>query len=335
KDDESVRAALVYMLYLFGGAALGFVSLVGLSEYGVGAFGSGALTEVTPWTQALVMLGFLGFGVKAAVFPLCRWLPKASVAPTPTTALLHAVAVVNAGAFAVMRFLYQAVGASAIRRMAVWPIMIVLSVLTILYGAVMAVREQQMKRRFAWSTVSNLSYMLFGLALLTAGGMEAGLAHIVYHGLTKIILFFCTGAVLTETGRTQVRQTHGLGRKMPFTFLCFTLAGVSLLGVPPLGGFVSKYALISAAFGESTALSIAGAAALLLAAVLTAVYVFTVVYPAFFMPYKAKEGEKAPHDPGVCMKASLLILCLILLAASIGARPIMDYLKSVAGGVIG
>lgn len=336
QDEESTRAALYYVLFLFGGAALGLIAMVGLNEYGVGAFGEGALTEVNAWTQALTLLGFLGFGVKAAVFPLCRWLPKASVAPTPVTALLHALAVVNAGVLAVTRFLYQAVGARAVRQMAVWPVMMALSALTIVYGAVMAVREQHLKRRLAWSTVSNLSYMLFDVTLMTASGMKAGLAHMVYHGLMKSILFFCIGAVMTQTGRTQVRQMRGLGRKMPVTFLCLTLSGVSLLGVPPLGGFVSKYALVSAAFEEGTVFSIAGAAALLIAAVLTAVYIFTIVYPAFFMALKPTgESEETPCDPGVCMKASLLILSALLILASVFADPITAYLTNAAGGGIG
>ena len=335
KDDASVRAALFYMLYLIGGAALGLVATVGLAEFGVGAFGKGALSAVSPWTQALTLLGFFGFGVKAAVLPLCRWLPKASVAPTPVTALLHAVAVVNAGVFSVMRFLYQAVGAEAVRQMAVWPVMTGLSALTILYAAVMAVREQHLKRRLAWSTVSNLSYMLFGLSLMTADGMKAGLSHMMFHGLMKIVLFFCVGSVMTRTARTQVWQARGLGKKMPFTFLCFTLSGVSLLGVPPLGGFVSKYALVSAAFAENTVFSIAGAVAILLGAVLTAVYIFTIAYPAFFMAFKPIEGEAEPADPGPCMKASLLLLCALLLAASVFAGPIMGYLTKLTGGVIG
>ena len=183
--------------------------------------------------------------------------------------------------------------------------------------------------------MSNLSYMLFGVTLMTADGMEAGLAHMVFHGLMKTILFFCAGAVLTQTGRTQVRQLRGLGRKMPFTFFCFTLAGVSLLGVPPLGGFVSKYALVSAAFAEGGALPVIGAVSLLLAAVLTAVYVFTIAYPAFFMAYKPGDQEELPRDPGLCMKGSLLILSLLLILASVFAGPIMVYLEEVAGGVIG
>ncbi len=335
RDEESNRAALKYMLYLIGGAALGFVAMVGLSGFGLGAFHllSAAENPDTAWFKVLCLLGFLGFGVKAAMLPLCHWLPTASVAPTPVTALLHAVAVVNAGVFAVMRFLYQVIAPSTLRGTWVQIVMLSLSAATIVFAAAMAVREQHVKRRLAWSTVSNLSYMLLGLCLLTEQGMAAGLAHMIFHSLTKIILFFCAGAVLTQTGRTQVRQMHGLGKKMPVVFLSFVLAGVSLLGVPPLPGFVSKYALVTAAFEQGSPLAVCGAVAILLAAVLTVIYIFTVAYPAFFMKLQLSAGETEPRDPGACMKIVFAVLAVLLIFAGIFAGPTMDYLTSLAGGV--
>ena len=197
----------------------------------------------------------------------------------------------------------------------------------------MAVRERHVKRRLAWSTVSNLSYMLLGLSLLTKQGMAAGLAHMIFHSLTKIILFFCAGAVLTQTGRTQVREMHGLGRKMPVVFLSFVLAGVSLLGVPPLPGFVSKYALVTAAFEQGNTFAICGAAAILLAAVLTVIYIFTVAYPAFFMKIQLAPGETEPTDPGICMKTVFAVLAVLLVCAGIFAGPIMNCLTALAGGM--
>ena len=337
QDDASTKAAFQYMLYLIGGAALGFLSMLGLSGFGLGEFGrNAALPENAnmAWFRALCLLGFLGFGVKAAVLPLSRWLPVASVAPTPVTALLHAVAVVNAGVFAVTRFFYYTVPLAPLRGTWVQTVMLILSAATVLYGSARAVREQHMKRRLAWSTVSNLSYMLFGLSLLTEAGMTAGLSHMVFHGLMKIILFFCAGAVLTQTGRTQARQTHGLGRQMPLTFAAFTIAGLSLMGVPPLPGFVSKYALVTAAFSQGGAWAVVGGAALLVSAVLTCIYIFTVVFPAFFMKPES-EGETLPRDPGPCMKVSLTLLCLLLIMAGVFAGRIMTYLTALAeGGIV-
>ena len=342
KDGESTRAAVQYMLYLIGGAAIGFAAVMLLPAAG-GADGAfrlgGTLTlqlrsYVDPLCGWIALLGFLGFGVKAAVLPLCRWLPKASVAPTPVTALLHAVAVVNGGVFAVQRVLYYTVPPAHIMGTWVQTAMLVLSAATIVYAAVMAVREQHLKKRLAWSTVSNLSYMLFGLSLLTRSGMTAGLAHMVFHSLMKIVLFYCAGAVLVQTGRTRVRQMHGLGREMPLTFGCFALASVSLVGVPPLPGFVSKYALVTAAFGQGSGLAICGGVMLLVAAVLTAMYVLTVVYPSFFMEYRPAEGEETPRDPGLCMRFVLIALCLLLVLAGVFAGKIMAYLTGLAGEVI-
>ena len=336
RDEESNRAALKYMLYLIGGAALGFVAMAGLSGFGLGVFHalSAAVNPDTAWFRAMCLAGFLGFGVKAAVLPLCHWLPTASVAPTPVTALLHAVAVVNAGVFAVLRFLYDVISPASLRGTWVQTVMLSLCAATVLFAAVMAVREQHVKRRLAWSTVSNLSYMLLGLCMLSEQGMAAGLSHLVFHSLNKIILFFCAGAVLVQTGRTQVREMQGLGRKMPVVFLSFLLAGVSLLGVPPLPGFVSKYALVTAAIAQGSVPALGGAVAILLAAVLTVIYVFTIVYPAFFMKLQSAPGETEPRDPGVCMKIVFAVLAILQIGAGIFAGPVMRYLESLAGGVI-
>ncbi|MBR3739954.1 MAG: proton-conducting membrane transporter [Clostridia bacterium] len=336
RDEESNRAALKYMLYLIGGAALGFVAMAGLSGFGLGAFRplSAVGSLDTPWFRVLCLVGFLGFGVKAAVLPLCHWLPTASVAPTPVTALLHAVAVVNAGVFAVMRFLYYVISPASLRGTWVQTVMLSLCAATIVFAAIMAVREQHVKRRLAWSTVSNLSYMLLGLCLLTGQGITAGLSHLVFHSLTKIILFFCAGAVLVQTGRTQVYQMHGLGRKMPVVFLSFLLAGVSLLGVPPLPGFVSKYALVTAAFAEGSVPALCGAVAILLAAVLTVIYIFTIAYPSFFMKLQLPQEEDEPRDPGACMKIVFVVLAVLQIGAGIFAGPVMQYLSNLAGGVI-
>ena len=341
QDDPSHRAAVQYMLYLIGGAAVGLacVMLVPALGGGQGGFRMGGLEtdaarQAGLWPLAALM-GFVGFGAKAAVLPLSRWLPAASVAPTPVTALLHAVAVVNGGVFSICRLLYYIVPLDLLRDTWAQSAMLILSAATVVYGAVRAVREQHVKRRLAWSTVSNLSYMLLGLSLMTEAGMAAGLAHMIFHSLTKIILFFCAGAVLTQTGRTDVRQMQGLGKKMPVTFGAFALSGISLMGVPPMPGFVSKYSLITAALQKGGTLPFLGAVALLISAVLTCVYICTVAFPAFFMPLRLEQGEIEPRDPGACMKVSLAVCCLLLLAAVVFAGPVMDLLHGLAKGGMG
>ena len=336
KNKPSFRAVRRYMISLFGGAAMGFIALMGFEALGTGHFvlGGHPIADFSEnWLYFIALMGFIGFGAKAAVLPISRWLPTASVAPTPVTALLHAVAVVNAGVFAVLRLLYYVIDPALLMGSWAQGLMLLLSMLTILIGSLMAVREQHVKKRLAWSTVSNLSYMLFGLSLLTWDGMAAGIAHMVFHGLMKIILFFCAGAVLIQTGRTQVRQMHGLGRKMPVTFAAFLLAGASLVGVPPLPGFIGKNYLITSAFHHGGIFPVAGAVVLLISSVLTAIYVFTVAFPAFFMKLKPLENEAMPRDPGLCIKISLALLCVLLILAGIFAGDIMEMIQAIAGGM--
>ena len=336
RDEVSERAAVRYMLFLIGGASLGFIAMNGLSAFGIGGFdgpAAGPAAAENEWFRTLCLLGFLGYGVKAAVLPLSRWLPTASVAPTPVTALLHAVAVVNAGVFAVTRLLYNALSPDMLRGTWVQAAMMGLAALTVVYAAAAAVREKHIKRRLAWSTVSNLSYMLFGLSLLTAHGMVAGLAHMIFHSVMKIILFLCAGGIIIYSGRASVRQMHGLGRRMPLLFGCFTLAGVSLLGVPPLPGFVSKYELVTAAFEEGSPLALVGAGALLVAAVLTAVYIFNIVYPAFFMAEEPRLREQEAAKPGPRMAASLALLCVLLTVLGLAAGTVVSQLYGLTGGI--
>ena len=333
RDKESIRAARTYLLYLVGGAALGFFSMVAAGQAGAHTFVAGGALSGAAGREALLRVmaiaGFIGFGAKAAVLPLCRWLPKASVAPTPVTALLHAVAVVNAGVFSVLRLIYYTYGTAFLAGTFAQAVMMLLSGCTVLYGGVRAVRETRLKQRFAWSTVSNLSYMLVGLTLMTPEGMTAGLLHMVYHGLMKIVLFGCAGAVLVQTGLTEIRAMHGLGWKMPFVFGAMTLAGVALVGLPPLPGFISKYYLVTAALHLGGGIGIFATVTLILAAFLTAIYVFTVLVPAWFLPLGGSEAARTARDPGVVMTVSLGVLCAFVLAASICVQPLVRFLSSI------
>jgi len=341
KDKESIRATRKYVLYLFGGASLGLAALVvlscapTLSQTGVEAFAPGGVAFDLDKTLLcwMAIFAFVGFGAKAAVFPVCFWLPAASAAPTPVTALLHAVAVVNAGVFSVIRVFYYVLPTEAIHGTFAQSACLALCAFTVVYACVMAVREQHFKRRFAWSTVSNLSYMLFGAMLLSADGMGAAMVHMVFHSFMKIVLFFCAGAVMVCTGRTQVRQLHGMAKAMPYTFACCLLAGAALCAVPPMAGFISKYCLLTAAFADAGAWQIVGAVSLIISSVLTMVYVFSAVLPAFFMPLNREilplPAEKC--DPGMAMKISMGVLCVCIVALSVFAGDIIRALYAVAG----
>ena len=335
KDAPSIRAARAYIRYSIGCAAFAFAALIVVSQYASGDFQLGGL-DLSGMPKDLMCAAFLacffGFGVKAAVFPLSAWLPRACAAPTPVTALLHAVAVVNAGVYAVLRMVYNVFGA-ALQGTWAQTVALIFSILTILFGAVMAVRERHVKRKLAYSTVSNLGYMLLGASIMTPAGQLGSLMHMVCHGLMKITLFFCIGAVMVQTGRTQTRQMQGLAKRMPLVFTAFTVAAIALMGIPPLCGFISKVYLATAALEMGNGWGVAGVAALLISSVLTAIYSLSVALPAFFMPLDAAAGPELPDrcDPGLRMLVPLgLLLCAVLLLGAC-SQPLADALRVIAG----
>lgn len=254
---EAVRASRKYLYYSIGGAAFAFLGLVFVltfSAIGSTDFRAGGMLDVALASSRkntllfIYLLAFFGFGVKAVVFPCHKWLPLATVAPTPVTALLHAVAVVKSGAFAILRLTYFSFGAGFLAgTWAQWAVMIA-AMVTIVYGSTMAVKEVHWKRRLAYSTTSNLSYILLAASMMSPWGLAAALAHMVFHAFMKICSFFCAGAVMHQTGKTYVYELDGLGRQMPVTFACLTVASLSLVGIPPLAGFISKWNIAGAAF---------------------------------------------------------------------------------------
>lgn len=328
KDLESIRAARSYVRYSIGCAAFGLTVVVILSSFGSLRFsrgGNGFQDVPEGLLNALYLTAFFGFGVKAAVFPFSRWLPKAGAAPTPVTALLHAVAVVNAGVFSVQRVTYDVFGTARLANGWGRQAALAAACLTVLYGAVMAVREHHVKRRLAYSTVSNLGYMLLGTALMTAAGDAAATLHMVCHSLIKIVLFFCIGGVMTQTGLTQVAEMRGLGRRMPFTFAAFFVASLALMGIPPLAGFASKYALIEAAVDAGGFWPLMGAASLIVSAILTAVYTMTVALPAWYLPAGAEAGKRG--DPGWRMLVSIYVILALMIAAGLWPGALMGALR--------
>ena len=343
KDAKSIRAGRKYLTYSITGAAMAFIALVvllflaGTTEFTLGGVVTQELMNQRGGLLLTVfVLAFIGFGTKAALFPMHTWLPAASVAPTPVTALLHAVAVVNAGAFAVLRLIYYSFGAQYLHGTWAQTIVLTLACFTIVFGSTMAVREQHFKRRLAWSTISNLSYMLMGAALMTEGGMVGSLSHLVIHGVIKITLFYCAGAILVRTGKEYVQDLRGFGRVMPFTCGVLVLGGVALMGVPPLAGFVSKWNLLTAAADTGLVMGTVAVVALIVSAVLTGVYIFTAVLPMYGRPLNedcaALEGFN--RDPGWQMKLTLVLLCAAIIALGLWSQPLVTFLRNVAAGLI-
>lgn len=336
---EAIRAGRQYMMYSFFGAAMAFIGVMLVIVYGDGgAFVMGgvlgeAFASAHPLLlQFAYLCMFVGFGVKAAVFPMHAWLPSASVAPTPVTALLHAVAVVKAGVFGIIRMTYFAVGAQLLRGTAAQNIALLLASVTIVYGSTVAVREHHFKRRLAYSTISNLSYIVLAASLMTAQGLAAGLAHMLFHALIKITLFFCAGAVLVRSGRTQVEEMRGLATRMPFVCAVYTLSALALMGTPLLPGFVSKWLIGSAAVASGTWASYVGLAAILVSAVLTAIYLMSVAFAMYARPLE--DADAAFSDPTVCMKLPLAVLSVAIVLCGLGSNVIVTQLTALAAGVM-
>ena len=336
EDEDSLFAGRRYMTYCLAGAALAFVAVVMATLDGGGEFlYGGRLAGVfdPSLMRVVFLLGFFGFGAKAALFPLYPWLPTASVAPTPVTALLHAVAVVNTGMFSVTRLAWYAFGPSLLAESWVRDVCVVAASCSMAFAAAMALRRRHFKRRLAYSTMSNLSYMLFGVALLTPAGLLGGLAHMLFHSVIKMSLFLCAGAVMHVTGREYIYELDGLGRKMPLTFGCYTLGALSLSGVPPLCGFVSKWRLLLAGVEPASPAAWSGVGALLLSAFLCAVYTLSVSIRAFFPPRTARTEEGGVREANWRMLAPICLFTLLNLLLGVWQTPVLELLSGVANGL--
>lgn len=331
----ALRAGRAYLIYSIGGAAFAFIGLVFLIVYGntSGFTMGGTLTNAAlahkDVLYAVYFFAFMGFGVKAAVFPLHGWLPKASVAPTPVTALLHAVAVVKAGAFAVIRLTYYSFGADFLRGSWAQYAVMGVAIFTILYGSSAALKQVHFKRRLAYSTVANLSYILFGVTMMTPAGLEAGVLHMLFHSLIKIGAFFAAGAVLHNTGREYLCELDGLGRRMPVTFGCFTVFALALTGIPLFNGFISKWALASAAVETGGAAELIGVIVLLISALLTAMYMLSVSVRAFF-PKKGTDTAALCdiREVNGLMTVPMLILAAVCIILGVFSSPIVELIHT-------
>ena len=346
-DLKAMNAGRKYLMYSVAGAAFALMGIVllyrvaGSVDFVYGgqlALSGRSFSAQRPQIELGYLLTFFGFGVKAAVWPLHGWLPSAGIAPTPVTALLHAVAVVKAGVFAIIRSTWFAYGPDFLRGTWVQPVVMAFACFTIVYGSWMAVREQHLKRRLAYSTISNLSYIVFGVTLMSPEALGASLIHMIFHGIMKICLFFCAGAVLVQTGKEYVWQMNGLGKRMRSVFLCFTVSSVALIGVPGLCGFPGKWYLCTAAAkcAAEMPLAWAGVAALILSSILTAVYLFTVIIPAFFKPERAEEisisSEKKSLEPGLLMRFPMFLLAALCVILGLFGGPLMDFLLRTGAG---
>lgn len=293
--DEARRGGRVYIGLLVGTSiAFLLVAIVwtyviaGTLEFTPGGILAGKAGDA----MIAVLLALYVFGIgKAALMPVHRWLPAAMVAPTPVSALLHAVAVVKAGVFSVVKVIVYVFGVDTLAGLGTIDWLPFIAGFTILAASVVALRADNLKRRLAYSTVSQLSYVVLAAAILTPLSIVGATMHIAAHALSKITLFFAAGAIYTAAHKTEVSQLDGIGRRMPWTMGAFTIGALSLIGIPPCIGFVSKWFMIQGAF---EAAMWPAAAVFLASTLLNAAYFMPIVYAAFFRPASGKEHGEAP-----------------------------------------
>ncbi len=332
---EARRAGRMYLYYSLTGSSVALVGM-GMLVINAGTLDFVPHGSTTDAMQLAYALLFFGFGVKAAIFPLCHWLPAASAAPTPTTALLHAVAVVKAGAFAIIRTTYYCFDINKLQGSVVQGIALGFAAFTIVYGALKAAKEQHFKRRLAYSTIANLSYILFGVALMTKAGLIAALIHLVYHSITKIGLFFACGAIIKNSGAHYVYELDGMGKKMPITFTFFTLSALSLTGIPLFACFVSKWYLCTAAIELNSFVGYMGMAALIISSLFTAIYALSIPIRAFvYKPNVISQPivEKA-KEPGILYLVTIGVFAILAVVFGVMSTPLVDAITSAVGGLV-
>jgi len=298
---RSLQAGRVYLVYTLGGGLLLLLAMVWLQALvGPVEFRErGVLAEHAaahgPALVAIFVLLVAGLGVKAALVPLHGWLPRAMVAPAPVSALLHAVAVVKAGAFGIVRVIYDVYGVTFAASLGVLAPLALVAAFTILYGSARAVFQSDLKRRLAYSTVSQVSYIVLGAAMFGPVATLGGLVHLVHQGLMKITLFFCAGNYAETLGVHRVEDLKGAGRRMPWTTAAFTVGALGMIGVPPLAGFFSKWFL---AWGALEAGRGGYVAVLVGSSLLNAAYFLPLLHAAWFQEQEKPWPAEQPRRRG-------------------------------------
>jgi len=331
ETPEAYAAGRKYLVYLFGGsiafqlvAVLLTYNFAGTLEFSENGILAG---RASPAMLTAIYVLFIAGYTKAAIMPLHSWLPTAMIAPTPVSALLHAVAVVKAGVFSILRIIFHVYGIDLMNSLNLGIATAYFVSFTIIIASIFALTQDNLKLRLAYSTVSQLSYVVLGAALLTTSSMIGGIMQIAMHAFAKITLFFCAGSIYVASHKTNVSELSGIGRKMPFTMLAFTIGAISMIGAPPIAGFISKWYLVlgSVEAGEIPLLFV-----LLTSSILNAAYFLPIVYKAFF------EAPKEEFNGGEIKEApAFVVVPLVITAiASVILCVYPDYFLSLAGEVI-
>lgn len=315
ETDAARRGARTYLAYtLPAGIALLIAIAITWSIAGSLEFVPGGFLDRTMASPALLstlfVLFVVGVGVKAGLMPMHAWLPAAMVAPTPVSALLHAVAVVKAGVFGVLRVTGFVFGPKLMHELSLDACLAWVAGTTVVLASLLALSQDNLKRRLAYSTVGHLAYIVLGAALVNVWSWTGAILHLAFHATMKITLFFCAGAIYVRTHKENVSELAGIGRRMPFTMAAFAIGSLGLAGVPGINGFVSKLGLLT---GTVQADQLALLALLLLSGVLNAAYFFPIVHTAFFRRGDGEETGLAEASPWMVVPIVVTALFSVVL----------------------
>lgn len=332
---EAVMAGLKYLFYSLCGAYMVLFGLYFVHKYGNtlsftsgGVFSQDVFNANSGILLICAMLMIFGFGVKGGMLPMHAWLPAAHpVAPGPASAVLSAV-IVKAGVLGIIRTVFYIFGDNALRGTWVQKTWIVVTLLTVFMGSMLAYREDVLKKRLAYSTVSQVSYILFGLSVMTDEAYTGGLMHVLAHGFIKCGLFLVAGAIIYMTGKTKVSEMRGIGKQMPVTIWCFTILSLGLIGIPPTGGFISKWHLATGALLSGIPVfSWLGPVILLVSALLTAGYLLPISINGLLPGAEFDSTALEKKEPKPVMVVPIIVLTV--LTVILGVYPqILDLLRS-------
>ncbi|MBD3219941.1 monovalent cation/H+ antiporter subunit D family protein [bacterium] len=339
ETPKAIDAARKYLSYVLPAGLMLVLAIVMTatisSQQGLDFVPGGFLERTdasAPLLRWLFLFYILGVGVKAGIMPLHSWLPAAMAAPTPVSALLHAVAVVKAGVFGVLRVTGYVFGPELLQEIGVWTALAWAAGITLTVASLLAMRQDNLKRRLAYSTVGHLSYIVLGAALLSLASWKGAILHLIFHATMKITLFFCAGAIYVRTHRENISEMVGIGRQMPVTMAAFAIGSLGLAGVPGINGWISKWNLAAGTLQADEPVFLM---LLVLSGVLNAAYFFPIVHQAFFRSSDEypRFGEASPLM--VVPLALTAVVSLVLgLVPNLGAHA-WDLASKAAVAVIG
>lgn len=342
KTREAIMGGLKYLFYSLFGAYMALFGVYFLNKYATTLdFQAGGvldMNQVAGNEKLLLIVAFamiIGFSVKAGMFPLHAWLPTAHpVAPAPASAVMSGI-IVKMGVLGMLRVVFFMFGADFLRGSWVQTVWMILALITVFMGSMLAYREKVLKKRLAYSTVSQISYILFGMALLQPDALTGSLLHVVFHAVIKSALFMSAGAIIYKTSATTVTELDGIGKKMPITIWCYTFVSLALIGIPPASGFISKWYLALGSLESGIKVfSWLGPVILLISALLTAGYLLPITVQGFLpgedFDYKSLKKE----EPVKMMVLPIAILAALAILLGVFPNALTNFISTIVKGVM-